>query len=71
MLTGGLDIAGIFVFGPPDMLSKAQGKIRQVLYTIDKTVFHRPAAYFEASEACSQSRILLQICSKTKKYLFK
>lgn len=65
MLTGGLDVVGVFAFGPPDVLTKTQGKLRQLVFSFQKNVHHRPASYF-----CdlSHSRILLQICSATKKY---
>ena len=56
---------GVFAFGPSDMLSKSQAKLRQLLFSINKTVNHKPASYFED---LSHSRILLQICSATKKY---
>ena len=65
MLTGGLDVIGIFAFGPSDMLTKSQAKLRQLLFSINKTIRHKPASYFDA---LSQNRILLQICSATKKY---
>ena len=66
MLTGGLDVIGVFAFGPSDMLTKSQAKLRQLLYSITKAVYHKPASYFDE---LSYSRILLQICSATKKYL--
>ena len=66
MLTGGLDVIGVFAFGPSDMLTKSQAKLRQLLYSITKAVYHKPASYFDD---LSYSRILLQICSATKKYL--
>ena len=65
MLTGGLDVVGVFAFGPSDMLTKTQGKLRQLLFSFQKTVHHKPASYFGD---LSHSRILLQICSATKKY---
>ena len=66
MLTGGLDVIGVFAFGPSDMLTKSQAKLRQLLYSVTKAVYHKPASYFDD---LSYSRILLQICSATKKYL--
>ncbi|XP_073242041.1 protein odr-4 homolog [Porites lutea] len=64
MLTGGLDVIGVFAFGPSDMLTKSQAKLRQLLYSVTKAVYHKPASYFDD---LSYSRILLQICSATKK----
>lgn len=65
MLTGGLDVIGVFAFGPSDMLTKSQGKLRQLVFSIQKTVHHKPASYFDD---LIHSRIILQICSATKKY---
>ena len=65
MLTGGLDVIGIFAFGPPDMLANSQTKLRQLLFSINKNVQNKPASYFDG---LSCSRVLLQICSATKKY---
>ena len=65
MLTGGLDVIGVFAFGPSDMLTKTQAKLRQLVFSIQKTVHHKPASY---SDDLMHSRILLQICSATKKY---
>lgn len=64
MLTGGLDLIGVFAFGPSEMLTKSQAKLRQLLFSINKTIQHKPASYFDA---LNQNRILLQICSATKK----
>ncbi|XP_032240881.2 protein odr-4 homolog [Nematostella vectensis] len=66
MLTGGLEVLGVFVFGPPDMLTKAQGKLRQLVYMIYKKTSIKVDAFFHAQEAIS-SRVILQICSQTKK----
>ena len=30
MLPGGLDVVGVFAVGSPDMMNKAQAKLRQV-----------------------------------------
>lgn len=65
MLTGGLDVIGVFAFGPMDMLTKSQAKLRQLVFSIQKTVQHKAASYFDN---LIHSRILLQICSGTKKY---
>lgn len=64
MLTGGLDVIGVFAFGPMDMLTKSQAKLRQLVFSIQKTVQHKAASYFDD---LIHSRILLQICSGTKK----
>lgn len=64
MLTGGMDVIGVFAFGPMDMLTKSQAKLRQLVFSIQKTVYHKPASYFND---LLHSRILLQICSGTKK----
>lgn len=67
MLVGGLDVIGIFIFGPPDMLSKAQPKVRQLLYSLYKATYLRFSAFFDPDDLV-HTRVLLQICSKTKKY---
>ncbi|XP_031558529.1 protein odr-4 homolog [Actinia tenebrosa] len=66
MLVGGLDIIGIFIFGPPDMLSKAQTKVRQLLYSLYKATYLRFSAFFDPEDLV-HTRVILQICSKTKK----
>lgn len=68
MLTGGLDVIGIFAFGPTDMLSNSQTKLRQLLFSINKNVQNKAASYFDG---LSCSRVLLQICSATKKITFR
>ena len=68
MLTGGLDVVGVFAFGPPDMLTKSQTKLRNLLFFINKNVQSKSSSYFED---LSYSRVLLQICSATKKYPLK
>lgn len=60
-----MDVIGVFAFGPMDMLTKSQAKLRQLVFSIQKTVYHKPASYFND---LLHSRILLQICSGTKKY---
>ena len=65
MLTGGLDVIGVFAFGPMDMLTKSQAKLRQLVFSIQKIVQHKAASYFDN---LIHSRILLQIYSGTKKY---
>ena len=67
MLIGGMDVIGTFAFGPPDMMANLIPKLRQAMYGIHRTVYHQPAAYIAADEH-TDSRIILQICSKTKKY---
>lgn len=66
MLTGGLDVVGVFAFGPPDMLTKSQTKLRNLLFFINKNVQSKSSSYFED---LSYSRVLLQICSVTKKII--
>ena len=65
MLIGGIDVIGIFVFGPPEMLNKVQSKLRRLIFAIHKAVFRKPAGYFNNP---TNNRIVLQICSQTKKY---
>lgn len=67
MLIGGLDVIGVFVFGPPESLAKIQTKIRQLSYSVYKATYLKYSAFFDP-EGLVHSRVVLQICSKTKKY---
>ncbi|XP_060607747.1 protein odr-4 homolog [Ruditapes philippinarum] len=65
MLPGGLNVIGIFVVAPDAMIDKAQPKLRQILFAIQKQEKKSPVP--EMTEAVTD-RVLLQICSTTKKY---
>ncbi|XP_028393083.1 protein odr-4 homolog isoform X3 [Dendronephthya gigantea] len=66
MLTGGLRILGIFVFGPPELRKKLQAKFRQTLYAIHKTISNEvPLGKWELGQNSNQ--VMVQVCSATKK----
>lgn len=66
MLTGGLRILGMFVFGPADIRTKLQAKFRQTLYAVHKMICGDfPLAKWKLDQSTGQ--VLLQVCSATKK----
>ena len=67
MLPGGLDVMGIFAFAPPDMMKDAQVKLRQVLYAVHKSLSKGPSSMIPRNDDEVTERIVLQICSLTKK----
>jgi hypothetical protein len=68
MLTGGLRILGIFVFGPPDVRTKLQAKFRQTLYSVHKMICGDfPLAKLKLDQSANQ--VMVHVCSSTKKYL--
>lgn len=67
MLTGGLRILGIFVFGPPDIRTKLQAKFRQTLFATHKAISNEvPLGKWKLDQNTNQ--VMLQMCSATKKY---
>lgn len=66
MLPGGCDILGIFLYGPTELLTNYTPNMRQVLFTIYKTL----SKDTKLSAVCKyKERISLQICSVTKKVI--
>lgn len=65
MLPGGIDVIGIFVVAPPKMTQPAQSKLRQVLFAIQKV---QKKTFPLEGEQSVTDRILLQVCSETKKF---
>lgn len=67
MLTGGLRILGMFVFGPADIRTKLQAKFRQTLYAVHKMIYGDfPLAKWKLDQSTGQ--VMLQVCSATRKY---
>lgn len=66
MLPGGLGVIGIFAIAPPDMMQTSQGKLKQILFAIRKIEIRSimPGLADDISD-----RILLQICSDSKKFM--
>ncbi|KAL5012544.1 hypothetical protein ScPMuIL_011095 [Solemya velum] len=64
MLPGGLDVIGIFALAKPQMLTRSQAKLRQILFSIRK--IHDKGQIVHDEDAVAD-RYLLQICSATRK----
>ncbi|XP_041369971.1 protein odr-4 homolog [Gigantopelta aegis] len=64
MLPGGLDIIGIFALAPPDMMSNAQTRLRQILFAVHKNLSKNLLATRDDEVT---DRLVLQICSVTRK----
>ncbi|XP_069121505.1 protein odr-4 homolog [Argopecten irradians] len=65
MLPGGIDVIGVFALASPNMMQAAQAKLRQILFAIHKTLVKGQVV---PEEGGITDRILLQICSSTRKY---
>ncbi|KAK3577682.1 hypothetical protein CHS0354_028693 [Potamilus streckersoni] len=65
MLPGGLDVIGVFAMAPPAMMQSSQTKLRQIMFAIEKT--QKKSMYDDWMDQTSSERILLQICSTTRK----
>ncbi|XP_060078570.1 protein odr-4 homolog [Ylistrum balloti] len=65
MLPGGIDVIGVFALAPPNMMQASQVKLRQILFSIHKTLMK---GQIVSEEGVVTDRILLQICSATRKY---
>lgn len=65
MLPGGLNVIGIFAIAPEAMMQKSQAKLRQIMFAIQKQ--EKKSQVPEMTGAVND-RVLLQICSTTKKY---
>lgn len=61
MLTGGLDVIGIYAVAETEHLKTLQGKLRQLLFSI-----HKALNKSEVVPTCHWDRVLLQICSRTR-----
>ncbi|GFR78798.1 Odr-4-like protein [Elysia marginata] len=64
MLPGGLNVVGLFVIAPPAMLKSSQAKLRQMLFSVHKTL-SRNTGIISAGEITD--RILVQIDMATKR----
>jgi hypothetical protein len=65
MLPGGIDVIGLFVVAPPKMMHKAQTKLCHILFAILKA--QKSSFPIENDQTTITDRILLQVCSETKK----
>ncbi|XP_077986885.1 protein odr-4 homolog [Glandiceps talaboti] len=64
MLPGGVTVIGIFAFASPDVMTKSQAKLRQIIFAIQKTMKKQEVI---PKEDTFSERILLQICAVTRK----
>ncbi|XP_006818913.1 protein odr-4 homolog [Saccoglossus kowalevskii] len=64
MLPGGISVIGVVAMAAPDVMTKSQAKLRQVMFAIHKTVTKGDVLLKDADVT---ERILLQICSLTRK----
>ncbi|XP_013420299.1 protein odr-4 homolog isoform X2 [Lingula anatina] len=65
MLPGSMDVIGIFAMAPPDMMQKAQAKLRQLIFAIHKALSKAQNLYNR--DPPTTDRVLLQICNTTRK----
>ncbi|XP_061171234.1 protein odr-4 homolog [Saccostrea echinata] len=65
MLPGGIDVIGLFVVAPPKMMQAAQSKLRQILFAIQKVL---KRTFPMEDDQNITDRVLLQVCTETKKY---
>lgn len=65
MLPGGIDVIGLFVVAPPKMMQQAQPKLRQMLFAIHKA---QKRSFPIENDQTITDRVLLQVCSETKKF---
>uniref|UniRef100_A0A0B6ZY96 Protein odr-4 homolog n=1 Tax=Arion vulgaris TaxID=1028688 RepID=A0A0B6ZY96_9EUPU len=64
MLPGGLSVVGLFAIAPPAMLKNSQGKLRQMMYAVQKQL-SRNTVIVPSREITD--RILLQMDTSTRK----
>ncbi|KAJ8321323.1 hypothetical protein KUTeg_001181 [Tegillarca granosa] len=64
MLPGGLDVIGIFAVAPPTMMQSSQNTLRKVMFAIHKSL---SKGQMVTQDNQISDRILLQICSSTRK----
>lgn len=66
MLPGGLDVIGIFVIAPLQMIDNVQSKIIQMLFAIQKLLLK--CQLVTINNSTINNRIILQMCPVAKKY---
>lgn len=67
MLPGGLDVIGIFVIAPLQMIDSVQNKIIQMLFAIQKLLLK--CQLVAVNDSTINDRIILQMCPVAKKYI--
>ncbi|KAI1882927.1 hypothetical protein AGOR_G00239930 [Albula goreensis] len=65
MLPGGLSVLGVFLIHSPELSKEAQNTLRRVIFGIDKRM--SKGRLWQLTEEDASERVMLQICSVTKK----
>lgn len=65
MLPGGLLVLGVFLIHPPELSKEAQNMLRRLLFAVEKHV--SKGRLWKITEEDVSERVMLQICSKTRK----
>ncbi|KAJ8270310.1 hypothetical protein GJAV_G00112810 [Gymnothorax javanicus] len=65
MLPGGLSVLGVFLIHPPDLTKEAQNTLRRLLFAVEKCI--SKGRLWKIPEEDVSDRVMLQICSKTRK----
>ena len=67
MLTGGLNIIGVFAYGPPESIKNAQPMLRKAVFAVHKVETKEQYQGGKGNIDTISDRYVLQICSMTKK----
>ncbi|KAJ8409498.1 hypothetical protein AAFF_G00228990 [Aldrovandia affinis] len=65
MLPGGLSVLGVFLIHPPELSKEAQNTLRRLIFAVDKRISKGRLWQLKAEDV--SERVMLQICSKTRK----
>ncbi|KAJ8274451.1 hypothetical protein COCON_G00090760 [Conger conger] len=65
MLPGGLSVLGVFLIHPPELSKEAQNTLRRLLFAVEKLI--SKGRLWKITEDDVSERVMLQICSKTRK----
>ncbi|XP_036410341.1 protein odr-4 homolog isoform X1 [Megalops cyprinoides] len=65
MLPGSLAVLGVFLVHPPELSKEAQNSLRRLIFAVDKRL--SKGRLWKLTEDDVPERVMLQICSKTRK----
>ncbi|KAJ8357191.1 hypothetical protein SKAU_G00199850 [Synaphobranchus kaupii] len=65
MLPGGLSVLGVFLIHPPELSKEAQNMLRRLLFAVEKRI--SKGRLWQITGEDVSERVMLQICSKTRK----
>ncbi|KAM6948906.1 protein odr-4 homolog [Aplochiton taeniatus] len=65
MLPGGLCVVGVFLITPPDQAKEAPNTLRQIVFAVEKRI--AAGQLWDLSEDDITDRVILHVCSKTRK----